>query len=117
MRWTLYVGRDPGHALVAAIPEINDAGEQQQLEVPRDGLALLLGQDGATGRALTFLAQVLVLDERVALLAPRHQSDFLTCRPRGRVTSSASRRGRTSRAALALCSADTSAAVAHWRRG
>ena len=37
------------------------------------GLALLLGQDRAAGRALAFLAEVLVFDERVALLAPRHQ--------------------------------------------
>ena len=43
------------------------------LEVPRDGLALLFGQDRAAGRALAFLTEVLVFDERVALLAPRHQ--------------------------------------------
>src|SRR6516165_4184060 len=59
MRRTLYVGRDPGHTLVPAVAEIDDAGHQHQLEVPRNGLTLLLRQDGAAGRALTFLAQIL----------------------------------------------------------
>src|SRR5271157_1185879 len=106
--WTLHVRGDPGHALVAAVAEVDDAGHQHHLEVPGDRLALLIGQDGAAGGALAFVAQVLVFYERVALLAPRHQvRRLLTCRRCARAASSALRRTRTSRAGRARCSGCT----------
>jgi hypothetical protein len=56
----------------ASATQVDDRGQQHELEVPRDGLALLLGQDGPAGGALPLLAEVLVLHQRVALLAPGH---------------------------------------------
>ncbi len=52
--------------------EVDHRGQQHQLEVPRDRRPLLLGQDGAAGGALTLVTEVLVFDQRVALLAPGH---------------------------------------------
>ena len=62
----------PGRELEDAPAQVDDRGQQHELEVLRNGLALLLGQDRAAGRALPLLAEVLVLDQRVALLAPGH---------------------------------------------
>src|SRR5580698_10160084 len=99
------VPHHPVHSLVAPVAEIHHRRHQHELEIPRDGRPLLLGQDRAAVRALTLLAQILVLDEGVALLTPGHYwPPTTTCRRCVPAASSGWRRTRTSRAIPARCS-------------
>src|SRR5487761_1630705 len=68
----LHVVGDPGDALVGAVAEVDDRGHDHRLEVPWHRPVLLLDEDGAARRALAVVGQVLVLDDLLALLAPRH---------------------------------------------
>src|SRR5580658_9143804 len=63
---------DPGDALVAAVAEVDHEGDQHRLEGPGDVAGGGLGEDGPAGRAGSGLVELLVLDDAVALLAPRH---------------------------------------------
>ena len=76
---------------------------------------LVLASRAATTNRKLLLTQVLVFDERVALLAPRHQDrPLLTSHRFGRAVSSGSRRGRSARGCHARCSGGRSGAAVHW---
>src|SRR5580704_14651001 len=77
-----HVSDDPGDALVAPVTEVDDRGDQHGLEVPGHRAAFLLGQDGAALGARTLLAEILVLHQGIAFLAPRHGRYFPPMRTR-----------------------------------
>ena len=54
----------PVDQLVDPPSEVDDSGQQHEFEVPRDRSALLVGQDGAAGRAFALLSEVIVLDHK-----------------------------------------------------
>src|ERR1017187_9638270 len=67
-----HVAGDPGDALITPITQVDDRSAQHGLEVPGDRRSLMVNQDGPAGGALPLVAEVVVFDQGVALLAPGH---------------------------------------------